>query len=87
MTLSESAQSGNRLKALCDLRDLLAKNIEDCQSLRDLASLSGRFQAVLEEIAKIEGPQEAGDGIDEIAQRRAARRGSGSGPVRTGRTR
>lgn len=80
MPLSESAASGDRLLALRDLRDLLARNIEECKSLRDLASLSGRLQSVLDEIAKIEGPKEAGDGIDEIAQKRAARRaGSAAG--------
>jgi hypothetical protein len=73
------------LKALRDLRDLLARNIEACDSLRDLASLSGRFQSVLEEIAKLEPPKEAGDGIDEIAERRTARRaGSAKGSVRAG---
>ena len=74
MSLRESASSGDRLTALRDLRDLLARSIEDCDSLRDLSSLSGRFQAVLEEISKLEGPKEVGDGVDEIAQRRAARR-------------
>jgi len=74
MSLSESASSGDRLETLRHLRDILARNIESCDSLRDLASLSGRFQAVLEEIAKLEGPKEQGDGIDEIAQRRSARR-------------
>lgn len=74
MALKESAASGDRLSALRDLRDLLASNIEACDSLRDLSSLSARFQSVLEEIAKIEGPKEVGDGIDEIAERRAARR-------------
>ena len=76
MSLSESASTGDRLETLRNLRDILARNIESCDSLRDLASLSGRFQAVLEEIAQLEGPKEQGDGIDEIAQRRSARRSS-----------
>jgi hypothetical protein len=74
--LRESAESGDRLATLRDLRDLLALQIEACESLRDLAALSGRFQSVLEEIAKLEPKQPAGDGIDEIARRRAARRSS-----------
>jgi hypothetical protein len=74
VALSDSAASGDRLKALHDLRDLLARSIEACDSLRDMAALSGRFQAVLEDISKLEGPKEVGDGVDEIAQRRAARR-------------
>lgn len=79
MALSDSAATGDRISALRDLRDILARSIEECESFRDLASLSGRLQSVLEEIAKLEGPKEAGDGIDEIAKRRAARR---AGPAK-----
>jgi len=84
MSLSASSESGDRLATLRDLRDLLARNIEACESLRDLASLSGRLQSVLEEIAKIDGQsKDRGDGIDEIAQRRATRRASAAkGPAR-----
>lgn len=74
MSLHESATSGDRLATLSDLRDLLARNIEACDSLRDLAALSGRMQAVLKEIDELSPKEAAGDGIDEIAKRRAARR-------------
>lgn len=74
--LSESAESGDRLATLRDLRDLIARQIEACDSLRDLASLSGRLQAVLDQIAELEPKKAEGDGIDEIARRRAARRSS-----------
>lgn len=74
--LSESAESGDRLATLRDLRDLLARQIEACESLRDLAALSGRLQAVLDQIAELEPKKAEGDGIDEIAQRRSARRAS-----------
>ena len=84
--LSESAASGNRLQTLRDLRDLIAHQIEECDSLRDLASLSGRLQAVLDQIAELEPREAEGDGIDEIAQRRAARRaGSPKGSGRAKR--
>jgi len=87
VTLNDSAASGDQLQTLRDLRDLLAKNIELCDSLRDLASLSGRLQSVLDQIATLEGPKEAGDGIDEIAQQRAARRASAAkGSVRAGKS-
>lgn len=84
MTIRESAASGDRVAALRDLRDLLAKQIEVCESGRDLASLSGRFQAVIAEIAELDGAtEEKGDVIDEIAKRRNARRTSAAkGPVR-----
>lgn len=74
MPLLESSQSGDRLQALRDLRDILARQIEACDSLRDLAALSGRLQAVLAEIATLEPKKAEGDGIDEIAERRASRR-------------
>lgn len=78
MSLTESAASGNRLATLNDLRDLLAGRVDECDSLRDLASLSGRLQAVLAEIDELKPKEQVGDGIDEIASRRAARR---SGPT------
>lgn len=78
--LSESAGTGDRLAALRDLRDLLAASIEACESMRDLAALSARLQSVLGEIAELEPQKAVGDGIDEIAQRRASRR---SGPAKS----
>jgi len=74
--LTDSAASGDRLSTLRDLRDLLARQIESCESMRDLAALSARLQSVLEEIAELEPKKAEGDGIDEIAKRRAARRPS-----------
>lgn len=83
MSLKEAASSGNRLKTLEALRDFLAENLDDCESKRDIASMTTRLESVLEQIEKLEGPKSAGDGIDEIAQRRAARRASAaSRPVR-----
>lgn len=73
MGLSESAASGDRLAALKDLRDKLAVQIDGSVSLRDIATASARLQSVLEEIASLDVKPE-GDGIDEIAERRAARR-------------
>lgn len=85
--LSESASSGDRLQTLRDLRDLLAYQIEACESLRDLAALSGRLQSVLDEIARLEPKKAEGDGIDEIAKRRASRRsGSAKGQARAKRS-
>lgn len=86
-SLSASASSGDRLQTLRDLRDLLAVQIEGCESLRDLAALSGRLQAVLSEIAELTPKEEQGDGIDEIARRRSARRsGSAKGSSRAKRS-
>lgn len=74
MSLSESAQSGDRLRTLRELRDHLAVSIEGCESLRDLASLSARLQSVLAEIDELGSGEAGGDVVDEIARRRAARR-------------
>lgn len=76
MSLVESAQTGDRLRTLRDLRDHLAAAVEDCESLRDLASLSGRLQSVLGEIDELSSGEGGGDVVDEIARRRAARRSS-----------
>lgn len=85
--LSESASTGDRLRTLQDLRDILARQIEACESMRDLAALSGRLQAVLAEIAALEPKKAEGDGIDEIAKRRTARRSSAAkSPARAKRS-
>ena len=78
MALVDSAASGDRLATLNDLRDHLAAAIASCDSLRDLAALSGRLQAVLAEIAELAPAEEKGDAVDEIAKRRAARRSGGA---------
>ena len=87
MPLTASAETGDRLATLRDLRDLLARQIEACESMRDLAALSGRLQSVLEQIAELEPKKAEGDGIDEIAKRRASRRPrAGKGSARANRS-
>lgn len=84
MTLLESAETGDQLKALRSLRDILAREIDACDSLRDLASLSARFESVVAKIAGLAADSEKkGDPIDEIAARRTAR---GGATARTNRT-
>ena len=74
--LTESAASGDRLAALRDLRDFLAGQLVGCESKRDVAALAARYQSVLEQVAALEPKKAEGDGIDEIARRRSARRAS-----------
>jgi hypothetical protein len=83
VSLKTAAASGVRLKTLEQLRDYLASAIEGCDSLRDLSSLSGRLQSVLAEIDELTPKEQVGDGIDEIAARRSARR---SGPATSSRS-
>lgn len=73
MTIREALDSG-RLETLKALRDRLASDIDDCESMRDLAALSLRLQSVLEQIDEIEGSAtQSASPADEIAQRRRAR--------------
>lgn len=74
MALIDTASSGDRLATLRSLRDLLAAEIEGCESTRDLAALVTRLQSVLSEIEALSPAEEKGDVVDEIAKRRAARR-------------
>lgn len=86
-TVLVASHSGDRLATLVALRDHLARSIDGCDSLRDLAALSGRLQAVLGEIAELEPKKAEGDGIDEITRRRAARRSStAKSPARSKRS-
>lgn len=51
--LTSAARSGDRLKALIELRDLLAARLEDAEADRDVAALSRQFVQVTAEIDEI----------------------------------
>ena len=70
--LTAAAAAGDRLTTLCALRDVLAESIEDADPDKR-APLAARLSDVLAQIEAAAEP-EAEDGVDEIAQRRAARR-------------
>ena len=55
MSRLQEASKENRIKALIELRDLLAEHIDNCQSNRDLAALSRQFVQVLAEIDELNG--------------------------------
>ena len=68
-----------RLQALEALRDLLAEQIQDTDSARDVAALSQRLMDVLEQVDSLASEQQkAGvvSAVDEIARRRVARTGA-----------
>lgn len=71
------------LTAMEAMRDAIVADLEVCESMRDKASLYNRLESV-QKIIKDSRPKEAeGDGIDEIAARRAARRpGAAKAPAR-----
>jgi hypothetical protein len=78
MTLSAAASSGDRVDTLRELRDLLARQIESCESGRDVAALSRQLTTVLAEISELL-PSEKVDAVDEISARRNSRR-AGAAP-------
>jgi len=51
--LKTAAKSGDRLKALIELRDLLAGRLEGAEADRDVAALSRQFVQVTAEIDEI----------------------------------
>lgn len=84
MPLYTVSRKGNRLEQLKKLRDTLAKAIDTCESMRDLAALSRQYRETIREIEEIEG---AKDDTDEIGAILAQREHDGkSGAVRAYRT-
>lgn len=75
MPLREVAAEGVELKTLLQLRDVLAAEIDVCESSRDLAALSLRFMDLLERISDVEKRQPAvkGTAVDEFSKRLAAK--------------
>lgn len=71
----------SRLDGLKALRDKLGKQIDACESNRDLASLSARHMDVLSQIAEIEGESKSqgevkappATGVADIGSKRAER--------------
>lgn len=83
MPLYTVSRKGNRLEQLKKLRDTLAKAIDTCESMRDLAALSRQYRETIREIEEIEGADNDGDEIGEIL---AERENDGKpGSVRTHR--
>lgn len=74
--MTTSAPPSERLTALLALRDTLSASITECESMRDLPSLSREYRAVMAEISLLAPPERKGDAVDEIAERRATRRAS-----------
>lgn len=78
------AATGDRLATLGALRDLLAREIQGCESSRDLAALSRQLTLVLADIEELAPPAaEKGTPLDELRKRRAAR---GPTPKGSGRS-
>jgi hypothetical protein len=68
MTLTDASNEG-RLEQLTKLRDILAASIDECDSMRDLASLSRQYRETIREIESIESGEDDGDEIASIILR------------------
>ncbi|MGN0079790.1 MAG: hypothetical protein ACI36T_04525 [Eggerthellaceae bacterium] len=55
-TLASAARSGDKLSTLKQLRDQIAKSIQDSDSGRDIAALSKRLMEVMDEIERLQPP-------------------------------
>ena len=73
-SLVRASKKGTRLEQLEVLRDKLAKAIETCESMRDLAALSRQYRETIYEIEEIEGRYDGDDELGEILQSRDADR-------------
>lgn len=80
-----AAESGDQMRTLCALRDRLAREIDSCESPRDLASLSARMVDVLAQIklAAAAQPEQKGTALDELQRRRSARVANAAGGARS----
>jgi hypothetical protein len=68
-----------RLDDLIELREALRPQVLDTHSehgLQGVSGLVGQYVKILAEIEELQPKESTGDGIDEIAARRAARRSS-----------
>jgi hypothetical protein len=80
--LTTVAHTGDRIETLRNLRDLLAREIESCDSKRDLAALTHQFVNVLAAIDAAGGEQTMEDRVfDELAMRRSDRGADPGGGV------
>ena len=81
--MSQLIEAGTRLEQLKTLRGILADAIDNCNSMRDLASLSRQYRETIREIEEIEGNHNAD--ADEIGDILASRDGF-TGAVRPNRS-
>lgn len=64
--LLKASKKGQRLDQLIALRNTLAKAIDECESMRDLAALSRQYRETIYEIEEIEGMNDSDDELSRI---------------------
>ncbi len=67
--MSLMAAGESRLEQLTELRDILAREIDVCESSRDLAALSRQYREVIREIDEIENGENEDDRAASIVRR------------------
>lgn len=77
MSFPEVIAAGVTLASMEAVRNQIAADLEQCESMRDKAALYLRLADVLRTIEELRPQVVKGDAVDEIAARRAAR---GAGP-------
>lgn len=86
MSIAAAAGTDDRLKALKALRDRLAGEIDNCASMRDLASLSQRLMDTLAQIDELGGSKKAEPpktGLTRFEAKLAERQATASGSRRS----
>lgn len=86
MDATQPEVTGSRLDRLKVLRASIEATLADGVPARDFAALSREYRAVLAEIDELAPPVRKGDVVDEIAQRRNARRQAAPGASRAKRS-
>ena len=80
MRLETAVESDDELRGLRALRRMLAKQLDECESNRDFAALSLRFQDCMKRISELQDKAPvARSPLDEIASRRERKK-----PIRGG---
>ncbi len=69
MSLKQISSKGDTLEQLKELRGILAKAIDNCESNRDLSSLTRRYIGVIEAIDRRESGTDDNDEIATIILR------------------
>lgn len=86
MDATQPEETGSRLDRLRALRESIELALSGDVPVRDFAALSREYRAVLAEIDELAPPEQKGDAVDEIAQRRNARRNAAPGKSRAKRS-
>lgn len=75
--LTSVVKKNDRRKTLEALRDVLAQQIEDCKSGRDVAALSLRLMDVEDELSRLPTGDEAQSAVEKARARASKAKGDG----------